>query len=84
MVEDGDGQRFISLTDYVGDHCYARGIARGKYLYVGAALLRNREERNDGHSYIIAFDGTIRMEGTGGMHDVRVLGLDKAHNDIPW
>jgi hypothetical protein len=89
MIEDGDGQRFISLTEYVGESCYARGIARGRYLYVGAALLRGREERTDGGSYIIVFDGetpikSIGLEGTGGLHGVRVLGLDKAHNDIPW
>jgi hypothetical protein len=89
MVEDGNGQRFISLTDFVGDHCYVRGIARGRYLYVGAALLQNREERSDGHAYIVVFDDekpirAIKVENTGGMHGIRVLGLDRAHNDIPW
>lgn len=89
MVEDNWGRRFIDLTEWIGEPCYVRGIARGKYLYVGAALMRERQERIEGSSYIVVFDGetpiqVLRLEDTGGMHGIRVLGLDRAHTNIPW
>lgn len=99
LVDDGD-QQLLSLTESMGTtayeddlwHCYCRGLGRSdRFFYVGAAAVQDRRnERWQGPSAIAVFDndlqyaGCIRFENTGGMHDLRVLGKDRAHNDIPW
>jgi hypothetical protein len=90
----------VNLTEHLGvtqdptdlRQCYTRGLARSKdYFYVGAAAVQDeRNERWQGNSAIAVLDGDLNfVEGihfadTGGMHDVRVLGVDHAHNGIPW
>lgn len=90
----------VGLTEYVGvlhdpndlRQCYTRGLAKSKdYLYVGVAAVKDeRTERWSGSSAVVVFDDALdfvdvlRFEDTGGMHEVRVLGVDYAHNAIPW
>jgi hypothetical protein len=72
--------------------CYTRGLARSTdYFYVGAAAVQDeRSERWQGNAAIAVFDSDLnfveglRFENCGGMHEVRVLGVDYAHNQIPW
>lgn len=71
---------------------YTRGLARGPgHFYVGASAVENeRSERQRGNSAIVVFDDdwrcqdVLRFEDTGGMHDIRVMGPDRAHNGVEW
>lgn len=94
-----EGER-VNVQEHIGVmqnkadlwQAYTRGIARSKdYFYVGCAAVKNeREERQQGKSAIAVFDSDwqfikrITLPKTGGFHDIRVLGDDRAHNGIVW
>lgn len=71
---------------------YTHGLARGPdAFYVGVAVLESeRAERRHGDSAIIVFDlewqcrQVLRFEDVGGIHDIRVMGADRAHNGVAW
>ena len=71
---------------------YTHGLARGPdAFYIGAAMVEpERFERKKGDSVVVVFDPdwqyreVLRFEDVGGIHDIRVLGADRAHNGIAW
>lgn len=87
------GGRLVSLEG-IGNPwpAYTHGLARGPdAFYVGAAMLESeRDKRKRGDSAIAVFDGewqrrdVLYFEGVGGVHDIRVLGDDRAHNGVTW
>lgn len=87
--------KHLGVTQDPGDlwHCYTRGMARGEYLYIGAAAVKDeRTERAEGRCAVAVFDVRngieflegLTLEDTGAMHDLRVLGLDRAHSEVAW
>jgi len=84
--------RLVRLEEPLdGGDWFTHGLARGpEYFYVGAAQLAERPERKDGDSAIVVFDQdwqrreVLYFEDVGGIHDIRVLGDDRAHNGVAW